>query len=1126
MAETSTLKSKLYALLIGVDCYLPNRLPDGGYYPSLGGCVRDINLVEHFLKSRLGLPAAQILKLTATNNGTPTPPEPKEQWPTYENMVQAFKKITDTAQSGEQVYIHYSGHGGRSVTSFPKVKGLSGLDESLVPTDIGNSEARYLRDLEIAHLLKSMTDKGLALTVVFDSCHSGGATRGGDSGVAVRGIDSIDTTPRPTSSLVASTEELEQGWQAPEATRSGKLSSGWLPEIKGGVFLAACRANELANEFAFEGSERNGALTYWLLDSLKQLGPGLTFDMLHDRILAKVHAKFQQQTPQLQGDGSRVVFQTTAIPRPPSARVLEVDQTGRRVKVEAGRAQGIGQGAHFAIYAAGATNFTDEAAWLALVEASDVQDTESWTTIVDARNAAAISEDSQAVLLDAGDVYLKGRIRLVRRDDLPADIDQVTALRDLEREIGSRKWIHLAERDEAADYQVAVNFNGEYEVWEPSGRIVPNLRPALKITDNGTASAMADRLVHLTKYANVKLIENSASTAPLARLIELTVTGQTAKGPGGETVVDEGEHLTFVIRNASAQDALNVTVFDLQPDWSISKLFPPDADSVLLDPRSTTEVPLEFELPSGYKESLETIKVFATVGNTSFDWLQLPALDNPLQVMGAKRSPGNALETLMAEFSADAPPQNKTRARLSTVALAKWTTAQADVLVRRRPPAITHVRDASTSLLQSAFEEVSENHKRASRAARGEGEPAPGATRASVSDPLDNAITTYFADPTALPDAVSRPREGTTRGAWDTVKYCADMAKGMAGELWNAKVLGDDKKYNEYKAALTTKFGDCDPRFGEAVTQYAEFLLRRGEVPYRRWRQLSDFVIEGTLPADASIGLIADWATGQAEALEVLRQVKQRNPQIVIHLGDIYYAGTATEVENFFYRPWLDILQPETSNITSLVLPGNHDLYSGGQPFYALLDKLKQPASYFCLRNADWQLIGLDTALHDRLGGPPTTLEPSEVEWLRDKIENSGNRRTVLMSHHQLFSTNEQFGDQKKSYNPLLHAQLAALLAQVDLWLWGHEHDLVIFGEYMGLKRGRCIGGSAFPVGKYEMPQTPSNPDVPYNKQVVLSKSSAFYQHCYAVMKLNGRAATVDYYEDSDGGRRLFSEEI
>jgi len=1126
MAETSLLKSKLYAVLIGVDCYLPNRLPDGGYYPSLGGCVRDINLVEDFLQSRLHVPPAQILKLTATNNGTDTPPEPKATWPTYENIVGAFKKITDMAMSGEQLYIHYSGHGGRSTTAYPKVKGATGLDESLVPTDIGNSEARYVRDLEIAHLLKGMVDKGLTVTVVFDSCHSGGATRGGDAGVAVRGIPSIDTAKRRTDSLVASVEEMEESWPSSPSstpTRSAKLSSGWLPEFKGGILLAACRADELANEFAFEGIERNGALTYWLLDSLKQIGPGFTFSMLHDRILAKVHVKFQQQTPQLIGDGSRVVFQTTAVPRPPSARVTQVDQAGGRIKIEAGRVQGITQGAQFAIYSASATDFTNDKDRLSIVEVSDVQDTESWASITDGQNINAISEGAQAVLIDAGSLSYKGRIRLVERKDLPPDIDQHSALSNLENEIKKKKWINLVGQNEPAEYQVAVNFNGEYEVWEPSGRIVTNLRPALKTADARSASTMADRLVHLTKFSAVKLIENSASIAPLARLIELTVAGSSAKGPGGENVVDDGEQLTFVIRNSSTQSALNVTVLDLQPDWSVTKIFPPDKDSELVDPGGSVEVPLVFELPSAYKESLETIKVFATAGSTSFDWLQLPALDKPLESRGAKRSSGSALENLIAEFSADAPPTNATRARLGNVAVAKWTTAQADVLVRRRPPAIKHVRDASTSLLQSAFEEASA--ARGSRTRSGGVAPS-GGTRSSVSDPLDNAITSYFADPTDVPDAVSRPREGTTRGTWDTVKYCAALAKGMAAELWSAKVRGDDKKYNEYKEALTAKFGDCDPRFTEALKHYMEFLARHGKVPYRRWQTLSDSVIEGKLPENAVIGLVADWATGQPEALEVLRQVKQQKPDVAIHLGDIYYAGTATEVDNYFYQPWQNILKPESDNVTSLTLPGNHDLYAGGQPFYDLLDKLKQPASYFCLRNAHWQLLGLDTALNDRLSGAPTSLDPSELEWLRDKITNSENRRTVLLSHHQLFSTNDKFGDEKKSHNSALLGQVSSLLPNVDLWLWGHEHDLVVFEPYLGLNRGRCIGGSAFPVGKYEMPQVPSNPEVPYNKQVVLGKAGTFYQHCYAVMRLNGPSAIVDYYEDSDGGRRLFSESI
>jgi len=122
MSNHSSETSGLYALLIGIDCYLPNRLPDDGYYSALSGCVRDINHVEEFLQHRLGLSEESILKLTATNFGSNEPSEPKDKWLTYENMVAAFQKLTDMAKPDDQVYIHYSGHGGRTKTLVPELK--------------------------------------------------------------------------------------------------------------------------------------------------------------------------------------------------------------------------------------------------------------------------------------------------------------------------------------------------------------------------------------------------------------------------------------------------------------------------------------------------------------------------------------------------------------------------------------------------------------------------------------------------------------------------------------------------------------------------------------------------------------------------------------------------------------------------------------------------------------------------------------------------------------------------------------------------------------------------------------------------------------------------------------------
>jgi hypothetical protein len=62
---TDTTNPNLFALLIGVDCYMPNRLPDGSAYKNLGGCVRDINHVEAFLKDSTWEKLSMLSLLTA-----------------------------------------------------------------------------------------------------------------------------------------------------------------------------------------------------------------------------------------------------------------------------------------------------------------------------------------------------------------------------------------------------------------------------------------------------------------------------------------------------------------------------------------------------------------------------------------------------------------------------------------------------------------------------------------------------------------------------------------------------------------------------------------------------------------------------------------------------------------------------------------------------------------------------------------------------------------------------------------------------------------------------------------------------------------------------------------------------
>lgn len=1148
MSTATETTSQLYALLIGVDCYLPHRLPDNGFYPNLGGCVRDIEGVESFLRTRLGLPHERIFKLRASNRESGQesgePPEPPELWPTYENMVAAFDRITEAATAGEQVYIHYSGHGGRTPTAYPEVKGEQGLDESLVPTDIGKPGTRYLRDLELAYLLKRMADKELFVTVVLDSCHSGGATRG-MVGSAVRGISSIDTTPRPLESLVASREELLASWQgvAGSQTRAVLAGSLWIPESQQYVLLAACRPHELANEFAFDGRARSGALTHWLLDTLQNIGDGANYKMLHSRLLGKVHTKFPQQTPQLLGDGTRAVFGLAQVRAPEAVRVLQVDAVAGSVQLNAGSAQGVVAQTQFAIYHATADDISRLDTRLAIVEVTQTQPADSRARIIRTFGLQPLDVGCKAVLISRP-TRLRARIRLTTRKDLIAAIDQAAALQRVRDEIAALQdegWVRLAEAGEAADFQVAVNANYEYEIWDVTGRPWSNLRPALGIVEPQAARVLLQRLTHLTKFQNIKLVDNNdpASTLVKQFIVEWVRDDggagepQPLVAPGQTPVFNVDEPALLRIRNNSNK-VLNVTLLDLQPDWGISKVYPPDADSEALDPGAERFLPLRAALPESYDEGADMLKVFATVEPTSFDWLLLPALDQP-DTRSITRNAGGALEGLFAALTAEMPGKTR-QVVLAAPTRADWACAQVEMKTRRPAAAIRHVRDPRLSLLQAAFSETIAE-ERGALASRGEAVPSP-SLRPSINDP-DNAILDEItdaclalADKRALPAAVQNLRtggteDGTTRGLWDTLSYCSKSAAGLVSSWWDKAWGVEETELEAYKDALTEQFGGCDPKFVKALTKYAQLLIRRGKVPYRRWQDINDFVITDKLPAQSLIGFVADWGTGQPTAIEVLRQVKQHDPTHVIHLGDIYYAGTSYEVENYFYKVWREVLQLDASNIHTYTLAGNHDYYAGGQPYYELLDKLGQPASCFCLRNAHWQIIALDTALRDehlKPGAPPTSLDPSELTWLEDKILNSGGRRTILLSHHQLFSTNEQFNGQ--SFNPEINAQLALLLPQVDLWLWGHEHDLVVFEPHLNLARGRCIGGSAFPVGKYEMPATHINPLVPYKRDVELSKGQSFYHHCYAMLRLDGAAASVSYYEDRDGGRILFTEEF
>ena len=284
--------------------------------------------------------------------------------------------------------------------------------------------------------------------------------------------------------------------------------------------------------------------------------------------------------------------------------------------------------------------------------------------------------------------------------------------------------------------------------------------------------------------------------------------------------------------------------------------------------------------------------------------------------------------------------------------------------------------------------------------------------------------------------------------------------------------------------------------------------------------------LSNRFPISVRIGIIGDWGTGEFPAIRLLAALNSCRVDMLIHLGDIYYAGTETEVKHNFLQICRGILGPKCP-IYSLC--GNHDMYSGGAAYYSMLDEIGQEASYFCLRNSAWQLLAMDTGNRDQyplsVSTNMTSLNETEIGWHIEKFRSAENRKTILFSHHQLFSPFSAVGQaddkQRLAYNPNLYSVFQGFFPKVEWWFWGHEHTLAMYDPYMGLKRGRCVGASAIPVFvKQQSYVTDASlitqqPGVfpAWNPHAQLGDNGTDYNHAFAVLELSSQNASVNYYE-------------
>jgi hypothetical protein len=263
------------AVLIGINRY---RIPGA----DLRGCVNDIKNIQSVLNQYYGFANKDMAVLT-------------DFAATKKAMQAAIRQLVVGAKKGDVLYLHYSGHG----SNVPDDNGdeADHRDEILCPTDLDWKDP--LRD----DWLRATFDRlkaGVSLTVVFDCCHSGTATR------AIMPPDAPSIPrylPSPWDLVATESGRALRGKTRATVRASSRAARGRsdvvtvdIPE----VLVTGCRDTQTSADASIAGTF-NGALTYNLVKAIQAAKGKLSCRELHARTCDALKKGKFDQVPQLEG---------------------------------------------------------------------------------------------------------------------------------------------------------------------------------------------------------------------------------------------------------------------------------------------------------------------------------------------------------------------------------------------------------------------------------------------------------------------------------------------------------------------------------------------------------------------------------------------------------------------------------------------------------------------------------------------------------------------------------------------------------------------------------------------------------------------------------------------------------
>lgn len=330
-----------HALLIGASTY-PNL--DERFW--LRGPANDIDLVATYLQSN---PVVQFAphNITVLADGVADAIPP-----TLAAIRQGFADLAETVQPGDFVYLHFSGHGSQAPAQDPSTE-VDGLDELFLPVDIGpwndtvGTVENALVDDEIGQMIDAIRAKGADVWVVFDSCHSGTATRaapGVEDEVRERKLrpDALKIPATRMAEAEGASRALPDPRAAPAPAIEATETTGTMGKLT--AFFAA-QTNETTPEKNMPKGKADrrlqGVFTYTLFETMAER-PGITYRQLAQEVLRKYSVlNLARSTPLFEGALDDPIFGTGS-----AGRILQwpAATKGTSVTLPAGRLHGLSEG--------------------------------------------------------------------------------------------------------------------------------------------------------------------------------------------------------------------------------------------------------------------------------------------------------------------------------------------------------------------------------------------------------------------------------------------------------------------------------------------------------------------------------------------------------------------------------------------------------------------------------------------------------------------------------------------------------------------------------------------------------------------------------------------------------------